>query len=77
MFCHNIVRSLVGCLLTVGEGRRDPGWAAEVLRATVRDPAVTVLPPHGLTLEEVGYPADDELAARAEVARNRRVLRDG
>ena len=76
-FCHNMVRSLVGCLLTVGEGRRDPTWAAEVLRATVRDPAVTVVPPHGLTLEEVGYPADDELAARAGVARNRRVLRDG
>ena len=24
---------------------------------------MTVVAPHGLTLEEVGYPADDELAA--------------
>ena len=30
---------------------------------------VTVVPAHGLTLEEVGYPADDGLAAQAEAAR--------
>ena len=23
-FCHNMVRSLVGCLVAVGEGRREP-----------------------------------------------------
>ncbi|MFN8193358.1 MAG: tRNA pseudouridine(38-40) synthase TruA [Nocardioidaceae bacterium] len=68
-FCHHMVRSLVGCLLTVGEGRRGPEWAGEILAAAVRDPAVTVVPPHGLTLEEVGYPADEQLAARAEASR--------
>jgi tRNA pseudouridine38-40 synthase len=71
-FCHSMVRSLVGCLLAVGEGRRPPSWAAEVLLAGVRDSAVTVAPAHGLTLEEVVYPPDDELAARAEVTRARR-----
>jgi tRNA pseudouridine38-40 synthase len=71
-FCHHMVRSLVGSLLAVGEGRRPVGWPAEVLAAAVRDPAVTVVPPHGLTLEEVGYPPDDELAARAEQARTKR-----
>ncbi len=55
-FCHNMVRALVGALLAVGEGRRPPGWPAEVLAAAVRDPAVRVVPPHGLCLEEVGYP---------------------
>ena len=30
--------------------------------------------PHGLTLEEVGYPADELLAARNKEARNRRTL---
>jgi tRNA pseudouridine38-40 synthase len=72
-FCHNMVRSLVGCLLAVGEGRRPPAWPAEVLAAAVRDPAVTVVPPHGLTLEEVGYPADADLAARADATRRLRV----
>ena len=32
-FCHNMVRSLVGALLAVGEGRRPPGWPAAVLAA--------------------------------------------
>jgi tRNA pseudouridine38-40 synthase len=71
-FCHHMVRSLVGCLLAVGEGRRPVGWAVEVLAAGVRDPAVTVVPPHGLTLEEVGYPPDADLAARAGQTRVRR-----
>src|SRR4051794_5204194 len=71
-FCHHMVRSLVGCLLTVGEGRRPVAWAAEVLAAAVRDPAVTVVPPHGLTLEEVGYPPDADLAARAGETRAKR-----
>jgi tRNA pseudouridine38-40 synthase len=71
-FCHHMVRSLVGCLVAVGEGRRPVTWPADVLGTAVRDPAVTVVPPHGLTLEEVGYPPDEELAARAEESRARR-----
>jgi tRNA pseudouridine38-40 synthase len=70
-FCHNMVRALVGALLAVGEGRRPAGWPAEVLAAAVRDPAVRVVAPHGLCLEEVGYPGSAELAARA--AETRRV----
>jgi len=71
-FCHHMVRSLVGALLAVGEGRRPVSWPAEVLGAGVRDGAVTVVPPHGLTLEEVGYPDDAGLAARADEARAKR-----
>ncbi len=74
-FCHHMVRSLMGCLVTVGEGRREPGWAREILTAAVRDPAVPVLPAHPLVLEEVGYPSDDELAAQGERARAKRTLR--
>jgi tRNA pseudouridine38-40 synthase len=40
----------------------------------VRDSTIMVMPAHGLTLEEVGYPADDELAARAREARAFRQL---
>ncbi|WP_053846777.1 tRNA pseudouridine(38-40) synthase TruA [Streptomyces sp. NRRL B-24085] len=73
-FCHNMVRSLIGALLFVGDGHRGPDWPGKVLAAGVRDSAVHVVRPHGLTLEEVGYPADDLLAARNKEARNRRVL---
>jgi tRNA pseudouridine38-40 synthase len=76
-FCHNMVRALVGAMVAVGEGRREPGWAGEVLRRGERDPAVTVLHAHGLTLEEVGYPADHELAVQARAARRLRTLEPG
>ncbi|KOG47992.1 tRNA pseudouridine(38-40) synthase TruA [Streptomyces varsoviensis] len=73
-FCHNMVRSLVGALLFVGDGHRGVEWPGKVLAAGVRDSAVHVVRPHGLTLEEVGYPADGELAARNLAARNKRTL---
>jgi tRNA pseudouridine38-40 synthase len=72
-FCHSMVRSLVGALVAVGEGRRAPGWPAEVLARGVRDPRVLVMPPHGLTLEEVAYPDDADLAERAARTRTLRV----
>ena len=71
-FCHSMVRSLVGAVLPVGEGRRPPGWPAEVLAARERSPAVHVVEARGLTLEAVDYPPDDQLAARAEETRRRR-----
>lgn len=73
-FCHSMVRSLVGCLAAIGDGRKDPAWAAQVMAAGHRDPAVRVAPPHGLTLEEVCYPDDDAVAAQAEATRARRTL---
>ncbi|MET9106493.1 tRNA pseudouridine(38-40) synthase TruA [Streptomyces zhihengii] len=73
-FCHNMVRSLVGAMLFVGDGHRPVDWPAKVLAAGVRDSAVHVVRPHGLTLEEVGYPADELLAARSREARNKRSL---
>ena len=71
-FCHSMVRSLVGCLFAVGEDRRKPPWVAEVLAAGARNPAVWVAPAHGLTLEEVCYPADEALAEQAVRTRRRR-----
>jgi tRNA pseudouridine38-40 synthase len=71
-FCHNQVRAMVGALLAVGDGRRPLDWPAAVLHAGTRDSAVTVAPPHGLTLVRVDYPADDRLAARAAETRCRR-----
>lgn len=71
-FCHSMVRSLVGALLAVGEGRKPVGWPASLLRSTERPSAVTVAPARGLTLVGVDYPPDEELAARAAITRNLR-----
>jgi tRNA pseudouridine38-40 synthase len=68
-FCHNMVRALAGGVLAVGDGRKPAGWLSAVLLAGVRDPAVTVLPPHPLCLEQVRYPPDDQLSARALLTR--------
>lgn len=76
-FCHNMVRSLVGGLIAVGEGREEPSWLGEVMATAVRHSGVTVMPAHGLTLEEVAYPADDDLADQAQRARVLRVLPAG
>ncbi len=71
-FCHSMVRSLVGALLPVGEGRRPPEWPRALLDARVRDASVTVAPARGLTLEEVAYPPDPELVSRVRQARTYR-----
>nr|WP_051098592.1 tRNA pseudouridine(38-40) synthase TruA [Sporichthya polymorpha] len=69
-FCHHMVRALVGASFAVGEGRRPVEWPAAVLSSREKDSAVQVVPPHGLTLEEVRYPPDADLTAR--VAETRR-----
>ena len=53
---------------------RDIAWLEEVTAAAVRGPGLPVLAAGGLTLEEVGYPADTGLASRAEEARTVRTL---
>jgi tRNA pseudouridine38-40 synthase len=73
-FCHSMVRSLVGALLAVGDGRRPAEWPASLLTATERASGVLVAPAHGLTLIAVEYPPDDELLARQAVTRNLRTL---
>jgi tRNA pseudouridine38-40 synthase len=71
-FCHSMVRSLVGALLAVGEGRKPVEWPASLLTAETRPSTITVAPAHGLTLVGVDYPPPDQLAARAEQTRNLR-----
>ncbi|WP_052111662.1 tRNA pseudouridine(38-40) synthase TruA [Knoellia subterranea] len=73
-FCHSMVRALVGSVVPVGQGRAEVDFPRSVLVARQRDPRVKVMPAHGLSLEEVTYPADADLAARAEEARATRSL---
>lgn len=58
-FLHHMVRTMVGTLIEVGDGRRRPDSIPDVLAALDRGAAGTMAPPQGLYLAEVGYP--DEL----------------
>ncbi|MBB2989924.1 tRNA pseudouridine38-40 synthase [Mycolicibacterium iranicum] len=71
-FCWNMVRSLVGALLAVGEHRRDAAWCAALLKSTRRSSDFAAAPARGLTLVGVDYPPDDELLARNLVTRDLR-----
>jgi len=54
-FCHQMVRSLVGCMVDVGRGRRTPDDMARTLVAKDRATASQPAPSVGLCLWEVGY----------------------
>ncbi|MCZ2848376.1 tRNA pseudouridine(38-40) synthase TruA [Modestobacter sp. VKM Ac-2978] len=71
-FCHSMVRSLVGALGAVGEGRRPVEWPSSLLARSERANDVPVAPAGGLTLLRVDYPDDAGLAARALVTRAKR-----
>ncbi|MDD7938542.1 tRNA pseudouridine(38-40) synthase TruA [Actinomycetospora lutea] len=71
-FCHSMVRSVVGALLAVGEGRRLVDWPARLLTARERSSEVTVVAARGLRLVGVDYPDAPDLAARAARTRRRR-----
>ena len=55
-FLHHMVRFLVGTLLDVASGRRDPGTVARLLGAATNDDVSPPAPPHALYLERVTYP---------------------
>ena len=73
-FCHSMVRALVGACAAVGEGRLKIADVAAIRDGGVRTSDVKVLAARGLTLSEVGYPADDLLGSRAAQTRARRSL---
>jgi tRNA pseudouridine38-40 synthase len=54
-FLHQMVRSLVGTLAAVGDGKIDPDRVPAILAARDRSAAAQMAPPHGLTLERVAY----------------------
>jgi tRNA pseudouridine38-40 synthase len=53
-----MVRNIVGALLDVGQGRRDPEWINELLAERDRRLGPAMAPAHGLTLTRVGYSGD-------------------
>lgn len=71
-FCHSMVRALVGAGVSVGEGKLPGERLLGIREEAQRTSEFKVMPAAGLTLLEVGYPADELLAARAEQTRARR-----
>ena len=57
-FLQQMVRSIVGTLVKVGEGKLDPDSIPQVLAARDRSAAGPVAPPHGLFLVSVDYPEE-------------------
>lgn len=75
-FAHNMVRSLVNGCVQVGRHRKTLDWFAGKMREPVREGSTGPIAARGLTLEHIAYPADDELATRAQAIRARRTLPD-
>jgi tRNA pseudouridine38-40 synthase len=63
-FLHSQVRSMVGSLVWVGEGRWSPDDLAAALAAKSRTACGPVAPPDGLYLVRVDYPGDGQPQAK-------------
>jgi tRNA pseudouridine38-40 synthase len=71
-FCYSMVRNLVGAVVCVADGRKDPSWMAELLANKERVSDSLVFPARGLSLTQVDYPSDKELLDRAKVTIGKR-----
>jgi tRNA pseudouridine38-40 synthase len=71
-FCYSMVRNLVGAVVCVADGRKEPSWMAELLANKERVSDSLVFPARGLSLIHVDYPSDQELLDRAKVTIGKR-----
>jgi len=71
-FCYSMVRNLVGAVVCVADGRKEPSWIAELLANKERVSDSLVFPARGLTLYQVDYPSDDQLLERAKITVSKR-----
>ena len=65
-FCYSMVRNLVGAIVCVADGRKDPEWISTLLENKERVSDSLVFPARGLTLYKVDYPDAAELLERAK-----------
>lgn len=75
-FCHNMVRSVVGALMSAGSGRTTPKEVRKALKGQRNEHAYKVQAPQGLTLIKISYPAKSKLGAQAELTQRMRTLDD-
>jgi len=71
-FCHSMVRALVGASVAVGAAKLAATDLVRLRDDRQRTSEFKVMPAKGLTLVQVGYPADAELGIRAAQTRARR-----
>ena len=64
-FLQHMVRNIVGVLMKIGVGERDPAWAKEVLEFRDRTKGGVTAPPYGLYFVAVEYPEKFELPAQS------------
>lgn len=57
-FLQHMVRNIMGTLVAIGRGDRDPAWAAQVLASRDRTAGGMAAPPQGLTLMSIAYPPE-------------------
>jgi tRNA pseudouridine38-40 synthase len=57
-FLHHMVRNIVGSLLPIGRGEREPGWLAELLAGRDRSVAGPTAPASGLCFLAPRYPRE-------------------
>ncbi|TWU57290.1 tRNA pseudouridine(38-40) synthase TruA [Rubripirellula reticaptiva] len=60
-FLYNMVRNIVGSLVSVGLGQHAPSWIDQVIAAKDRRQAAQTAPAHGLFMIRVDYPTDNDL----------------
>ena len=65
-----MVRAIVGTLVKIGQGRWPADDLPRVLATEDRREAGPAAPPHGLVLEEVGYPAKIDPLVAVRVTSN-------
>ena len=63
-FLHHMVRNIMGCLVAVGTGNREPRWMAEVLASRDRDMAAPTFAPDGLYFVGPYYDARHNIPSR-------------
>jgi tRNA pseudouridine38-40 synthase len=55
-FLQHMVRNIAGVLMEIGAGKREPGWAKELLAQRDRTLGAMTAPPEGLYLSRIDYP---------------------
>ena len=63
-FLYNMVRNIVGVLIEVGRGAKQPEWVGQVLAEKSRCAAATTAPPQGLYFVGVDYPGFPEIPSQ-------------
>ncbi len=71
-FCYSMVRTVVGALLPIGDGRKPVTWTQHLLDQKEKISHIQTMEAFPLVLEEVGYPTDAELFVRQGETRARR-----